>query len=69
MDDLALEYDGKVVMLRLPMESCEKAVKAYAVRSAPTVIFFKLGQKLEAVTDFHLKFWFKTRLNELLAQE
>ncbi|SHN08480.1 thioredoxin 1 [Pseudomonas asturiensis] len=69
MDDLALEYDGKVVILRLPMESCEKTVKAYNVESVPTVIFFKQGERLETVTDFHLKFWFKTRLNEWLAQE
>ena len=67
LDELALEYEGKAVILRLPMESCEKTVKAYNVESVPTVIFFKQGEILEKATDFHLKFWFKTKLNGWLA--
>lgn len=66
LDELAPEFEGKVVMLRVPMDSCEATVQQYKVVVAPTVIFFKNGIKLEETADFHLKFWFRTEIQKLL---
>ncbi|MCF9001911.1 thioredoxin family protein [Pseudomonas syringae] len=67
LDELASEtFEGKVMMLRVPMDSCAATVQQYNVTVAPTVIFFKDGKKLKETADFHLKPWYRTEIKELL---
>ncbi|ELQ01793.1 thioredoxin family protein [Pseudomonas syringae] len=67
LDELALEkFEGKVMMLRVPMDSCAATVQQFKVTVAPTVIFFKDGKKLGETADFHLKFWFRAEIKKLL---
>ncbi|MBI6711408.1 thiol reductase thioredoxin [Pseudomonas syringae pv. syringae] len=65
LDELAPEFEGTVVMLRVPMDSCAATVQQYNVTVAPTVIFFKNGVKLKETADFHLKSWYRTEIKKL----
>lgn len=69
LNQVAPEYEGRVKILRVPMDSCEATVEEFGVEGAPTIIFFRNDKELERVTDFHLKAWFRTRINELLSSE
>ncbi|WP_236730372.1 thioredoxin family protein, partial [Pseudomonas coronafaciens] len=66
LDDLAPEFEGRVVMLRVPSGACPTAELNYNLTKAPTVIFFKNGKKIDETVNFHLKFWFRAKINELL---
>ncbi|RMV74117.1 hypothetical protein ALP06_02928 [Pseudomonas coronafaciens pv. atropurpurea] len=66
LDDLAPEFEGRVVMLRVPPGACPTAELNYNLTKAPTVIFFKNGKKIDETVNFHLKFWFRAKINELL---
>lgn len=65
IDELASEFERKVVMLRVPMDSCAATVQQFNVTVAPTVIFFKNGLKLKETADFHLKSWYRTEIKKL----
>ncbi|OUM04621.1 thiol reductase thioredoxin [Pseudomonas syringae] len=69
LDELAPEFEGKVVMLRVPVDTCPATAQSYNVTAAPTIIFLKGGKKLEETADFHLKFWFRAKINELLSPQ
>nr|WP_032618595.1 thiol reductase thioredoxin [Pseudomonas tremae] len=66
LDDLAPEFEGRAVMLRVPPGACPTAELNYNLTKAPTVIFFKNGKKIDETVNFHLKFWFRAKINELL---
>ncbi|KPW28742.1 hypothetical protein ALP45_02414 [Pseudomonas coronafaciens pv. atropurpurea] len=66
LDDLAPEFEGRVVMLRVPPGACPTAELNYNLTKASTVIFFKNGKKIDETVNFHLKFWFRAKINELL---
>ncbi|KPY20808.1 hypothetical protein ALP22_02370 [Pseudomonas coronafaciens pv. porri] len=53
-------------MLRVPSGACPTAELNYNLTKAPTVIFFKNGKKIDETVNFHLKFWFRAKINELL---
>ncbi|RML68668.1 hypothetical protein ALQ54_01545 [Pseudomonas syringae] len=67
LDELAPEFAGRVVMLRVPVDTSPATAQNYNVTVTPTVIFFKSGKKIEETADFHLKSWFRAKLNELLS--
>ncbi|MGN9432330.1 MULTISPECIES: thioredoxin family protein [Pseudomonas] len=54
-------------MLRVPVDTSPATAQNYNVTVTPTVIFFKNGKKIEETADFHLKSWFRAKLNELLS--
>ncbi|WP_310889153.1 thioredoxin family protein [Pseudomonas syringae] len=67
LDELAPEFAGRVVMLRVPVDTSPATAQNYNVTVTPTVIFLKSGKKIEEAADFHLKSWFRAKLNELLS--
>ncbi|RMT41673.1 hypothetical protein ALP47_200198 [Pseudomonas savastanoi] len=54
-------------MLRVPVDTSPATAQNYNVTVTPTVIFFKSGKKIEETADFHMKFWFRAKINELLS--
>ncbi|MDU8432381.1 thioredoxin family protein [Pseudomonas syringae pv. actinidifoliorum] len=54
-------------MLRVPVDTSPATAQKHKVTVTPTVIFFKGGKKIEETADFHLKFWFRVKINELLS--
>lgn len=47
--ELAKEYGGKIDCLKLNTDSNPNIASKYGIRSIPTVLFFKNGQKRESV--------------------
>lgn len=49
IDELAKEYAEKVVCYKLNTDDCPTIASHYGIRSIPTVLFFKDGEKKESV--------------------
>ena len=49
LDELANEYQGKVSVYKLDVDSNPRSTTAYSVRSIPSILFFKGGAVIDAV--------------------
>ncbi|KAK3032419.1 hypothetical protein RJ639_037146 [Escallonia herrerae] len=49
VDELAKEYAGKIACYKLNTDDCPNIASQYGIRSIPTVLFFKDGEKKESV--------------------
>ncbi len=49
IDELAKEYGGKIACYKLNTDDCPSIATQYGIRSIPTVLFFKNGEKKESV--------------------
>ncbi|KAL5703742.1 hypothetical protein ACHQM5_022260 [Ranunculus cassubicifolius] len=49
VDELAKEYAGKLACFKLNTDDCPTVATEYGIRSIPTVLFFKNGEKKEVV--------------------
>lgn len=49
VDELAKEYAGKIACYKVNTDDCPNIASQYGIRSIPTVLFFKDGQKKESV--------------------
>ena len=47
IDELATEYEGRVVVAKCDVEECEEAVAKFGVRNIPTVVFIKGGEVVD----------------------
>lgn len=47
MDELAGEYDGKIVVLKADVDDCEDLAIEYKVRNVPTILFIKKGEVVD----------------------
>ncbi|XP_027338881.1 uncharacterized protein LOC113852726 [Abrus precatorius] len=49
IDELAKEYAGKIACYKVNTDDCPNIATQYGIRSIPTVLFFKNGEKKESV--------------------
>jgi thioredoxin 1 len=49
VEDLAKEYDGRVKVAKLDVDSNQRTAARYNVRSIPTILFFKGGKLVDTV--------------------
>nr|GEU47602.1 thioredoxin M-type, chloroplastic-like [Tanacetum cinerariifolium] len=49
VDELAKEYAGKALCYKINTDDCPDIASKYGIRSIPTVLFFKNGEKKESV--------------------
>ncbi|XP_071737802.1 uncharacterized protein [Rutidosis leptorrhynchoides] len=49
VDELAKEYAGKALCFKINTDDCPNIASKYGIRSIPTVLFFKNGEKKESV--------------------
>ncbi|KAL2318368.1 hypothetical protein Fmac_032244 [Flemingia macrophylla] len=49
IDELAKEYAGKIACYKLNTDDCPNIATQYGIRSIPTVLFFKNGEKKESI--------------------
>lgn len=49
IDELAVEYKGKLTALKLNTDESPGVATEYGIRSIPTVMVFKDGQKMDTV--------------------
>lgn len=66
LDDLAKEYDGKVVIGSLDVDANQQTASKYSVMSIPTVLFFKNGQVVKQMVGFAGKETVVKEINAIL---
>ncbi|XP_010260484.1 PREDICTED: thioredoxin M-type, chloroplastic-like [Nelumbo nucifera] len=49
IEDLAKKYAGKIVCFKVNTDECPNIATEYGIRSIPTVLFFRNGEKRESV--------------------
>ncbi len=49
VDEVAEQYDGKIKVVKLNTDENPKIASEYGIRSIPTLILFKDGQKVDTV--------------------
>lgn len=47
IDELAVEYEGKALIGKVDVEENNDLAEKYAIRSVPTIIFFKDGEMVD----------------------
>ena len=64
--DLTLEYDGKLNVAKLDVDSAPSIAMKYSVRSIPALIFFKDGQPVDQVIGALPKGALKKKIDAVL---
>ncbi|MCO5556646.1 hypothetical protein L7F22_010197 [Adiantum nelumboides] len=49
VDELAVQYAGRIRCLKLNTDDCPNIATEYGIRSIPTVLIFKKGEKRETI--------------------
>ncbi len=65
--ELAEEYDGRVKFVKVDTDENVDTAAAYGIRSLPTLLVFKDGQKVDQVMGFRPKGDLKRPLDNVLA--
>lgn len=47
IDELAQEYDGKVIIAKCNVDECSDVPMKYSIRNIPTLLFFKNGELVD----------------------
>ena len=66
VDELAAEYDGRVLVAKCDVEECEEAVAKFGVRNIPTVVFVKGGELVDKNVGAASKDALKAKIDKLL---
>ena len=66
IDELAAEYEGKVVIGKCDVDSADDIVAQYPVRNIPTVVFIKNGEVVDKVVGATSKETLKAKVDALL---
>ncbi|KAL9236407.1 hypothetical protein vseg_011083 [Gypsophila vaccaria] len=66
IDELAQQYAGKLKVYKVNTDECANIASEYGIRSIPTVIIFKNGEKKEAVIGAVPKSTFTTSIEKFL---
>ncbi len=66
IDELAAEYEGKVVIGKCDVDSYDDIVAQYKVRNIPTIVFIKGGEVVDKVVGATSKDTLKAKVEALL---
>ncbi|MFN4071137.1 MAG: thioredoxin [Thermus caldifontis] len=66
LEELAREYEGKLVVAKLDVDENPKTAMRYRVMSIPTVILFKNGQPVEVLVGAQPKRNFEAKVQKHL---
>jgi len=67
IDELAKEYEGKVVVGKLNTDENPETSGQYSVMSIPTVMLFKNGKPVQALVGVQGKQTYKTEIEKVLS--
>ncbi len=67
VEDLANEYDGKVMFAKLDVDANPKTAMTYGVRGIPTLLIFKDGSPVDQVVGAVPKTVLKGRVEQAIA--
>ena len=65
--DMAVEYDGKLTVAKLDVDSAPNIAMKYGVRSIPALIFFKDGQPVDQIVGAVPKAALKKKVDSVIA--
>ena len=66
VEELAEEYDGRVKFVKLNTDENPQVAGKYGIRSIPTLLVFKSGERVGEIIGFRPKSDLKKRLDEVL---
>ena len=66
LDDLAIEYDGKIKFTKVDVDTNPETAMKYGIRSIPTLLVFKGGSPVDQVVGAVPKAVIKKRLDSAL---
>ena len=64
--DLALEYEGKLNVAKLDVDSSPEIASQYGIRSIPALLFFKNGQPIDQIVGAVPKPGLKRKIDAVL---
>lgn len=69
IDELAQEYEGKIVVGKVNVEESPNLAQKYGVMSIPTILIFKNGQELNRQVGFPGKEEYEKMIKKALGEE
>lgn len=66
IDELAIEYDGKVVIGKCDVDESGEVAAEYGIRNIPTVLFFKDGKLVDKQVGSAQKSVYVAKIDALL---
>jgi thioredoxin 1 len=66
IDELAVEYEGRVAIGKVNVDDNNDLVSEYSIRSIPTVLFFKAGELIDKQVGATGKEVFVGKIDKLL---
>jgi thioredoxin 1 len=66
MDELAAEYEGKVIVGKCDVDECEDLAMEYGIRNVPTVLYIKDGKVVDKQVGAATKNVFAEKLQAIL---
>jgi len=66
LDELAAEYEGKVVIAKVNTDENSRHAMEYHVQGIPTLIFFQNGQEIDRIVGAGPKSLYKNKLDEIV---
>lgn len=66
IDELATEYEGRVTIGKIDVDSNNDVVAQFGIRNIPTVLFFKDGKLVDKQVGATQKGTFVAKINSLL---
>ena len=66
IDELAAEYEGQALIGKVDVEENNDLAEKYAIRSVPTLIFFKDGEMVDKLVGLQPKAAIEAKIKALL---
>ena len=66
IEELANQYDGKIVVGKCDVEDNEELAAEYGIRNIPTIIFIKNGEVVDKIVGAQSKAKFEEKFEALL---
>ena len=66
VDEIAAEYEGKATIVKCNVDECEDVPMQYAIRSIPTIIFFKNGKAVDRTVGALTKAALAAKIDSLM---
>ena len=67
IESLSQEYDGKVKIAKVDVDSSQQVAMQYGIRSIPTVMLFDKGQIVDTIVGVRPKSEYESSLKKVLA--
>ena len=67
LEEVAKEYDGKIVIAKLDVDANQKTAMRFNVRSIPSILFFKDGRHIDTLVGAYPKTVLEQKIKQHLS--